>query len=198
MKIRLAVLLLAMFVLSIVAVAPAQAVSYTRQINPLTTVTVTVTGGSGQALAMATSASGTWKSRNASVVVKYWDDPWHKVMDYQYTVRKHWDYNVTKNQVRNAVATTEPWINAALKAKGDWSEEVASMDFYYSRQGNNNMDAHFSGRHARFHSIFGFKGFSIPIGTWYCDVKFYAFAKNRPNSNQNWACVVNQHWRYLN
>ncbi len=54
MKTKLAVLL-TMAIMCIVVVAPAQAVSYTQQINPLTTAANTATGGSGQFLATTDS-----------------------------------------------------------------------------------------------------------------------------------------------
>lgn len=185
-------MLLLVVIVVCIGASSASATTTTRQISKHVTVTITVVDGG---LATAKSSTG-WQTHNAKCVVKYYDLP--GVRAFQYTVFKHWDFNRKLNKVRNVVVATDPWINAALKAKGDWSEGVSPIDFYYSRPGNDTMDAHFSGRHARFHSIFGIKGFSIPIGTWYCDVKFWVFARNKPNSNQNWSCVVNQHWRYLN
>jgi hypothetical protein len=196
MKIKLAVLLLTMAIISIVAVAPAQAVSYTQQINPLTTVTVTVSSVSGQALAKATSASGTWKAHNAKCVVKFWDDPWHKILDFRFTVKKHWEYNRTLNRVRNVYCDSGTcWISAAIRSTGGYSETYGAMDYLYTLKGGG--QGHYSERHAQFHSIFGIKGFSIPLGTWTVNVRFRVFAKNRPGSNQNWRVDVTQKWRYV-
>lgn len=201
MKTRLTAILLLVVIVVCIGASSASATTTTRQISKHVTATITVVDGG---LATTAKASTGWQTHNAKCVVKYYDLP--GVRAFQYTVFKHWDFNTKLNKVRNAVVAkvrnvvvaTDSWTNAALKAKGDWSEEVSPIDFYYSRPGNDTMDAHFSGRHARFHSIFGIKGFSIPIGAWYCDVRFWVFARNKPNSNQNWSCVVNQHWRYLN
>jgi hypothetical protein len=188
-------LLLTVAFIGIVAVAPAQAVSYTQQINPLTTVTVTASSGSGQALAKATSASGTWLPRNAKCVVKYWDDPWHKVLDYQFTVKKHWEYNTTLNRVRNVDCDAGTcWISAIIRSTGGYAETYGAMDYPYTISGGGR--GHYSERHAQFHCIIGIKGFSIPIGTWTVNVVFKVFSKNRPGTNQNWWVGVTQKWRY--
>jgi hypothetical protein len=195
-KIRLTAMLLLMLSVVCVGASSASAVTYTRNINPLTTVTVSVNDVVGPVSGARTASTGGWKMRDAKCVVKYWDDPWHKILDYQYIVRKHWDYNLAKNRVRNAVTSTDPWINATIRSTGGWYEEFNAMDYYYSRNGTNNMDAHYSERHIKFHCIIGIKGFSIPVGTWTVNVWFRVFAKNRPGSNQNWQCDVTQKWRY--
>lgn len=179
-----------------IGASSANAATYTRMINPLTTVTIYVNDVGQVAAGKRATSSGLWRSRNASCTVKYWDDPWHKILDYQYTVHKHWDYNLVKNRVRNAVTSTDPWISALIRSTGGWSEEFAPMDYYYSRNGTSNIDAHYSERHAKFHCIIGIKGFSIPVGTWTVNVWFRVFAKNRLGSNQNWRVDVTQKWRY--
>jgi hypothetical protein len=196
MKTRLTILLLAVCLITIASATPAQAVStYTKQINPLTTVTVTVANNSAQTFATKASKSGKWVARDAKCVVKHWDDPWHKLLDYKFTVKKHWEYNVVRNKVRNVDCDPGTcWINVIIRSGGGYAETYGPMDYPYTLKDGG--IGHYSERHAQFHSIIGIKGFSIPIGTWTVNVKFRVFSRNRPGTNQNWRCDVTQKWKY--
>jgi len=187
--------IMVMIFIAVIA-TPANASTSRQVINLNKNVEVTITvNQSPIPLAEARAATtGKWLRANAKCVVKYYDIP--LVRAFQYTVYKHWEYNPTRNRVRNADAATDPWINAALKLKGDYWEEYRFMDWYYSRTGSNAIDAHCSERHVKFHAIFGVKGVCLPIGTWYVNVFFRAFARPRSGSNQPWQCNVTQKWRY--
>jgi hypothetical protein len=191
----LVVLMVAILALIITAPAFGSTTKQVIKLNKHVKVTVVVESTPVPAAVRGLSGStGDWIQAKAKCVVKYYDIP--LVRAFQYTVTKHWQYNTKKNLVRQAVTATDPWINAALKAKGDWWEEYGAVNYFYSRSGGNNFDAHYSERHVKFHAIFGIKGVCLPIGTWYVNVWFRAFAKNRPGTNQPWRCDVTQKWHY--